>query len=166
MGQCSNCGHDIADDARFCPHCGTATTPADGGDTTSVIPAVVDEVQVSGDLTAEEEAAIRALPAGSALLLVHKGAGAGARFLLDQDESTAGRHPRSDIFLDDITVSRHHVMFLRVADKMVVRDCGSLNGTYVNRALIDGDVVLQNGDEVRVGKFRLMYFASPHGLGG
>jgi len=90
--------------------------------------------------------------------VVQRGPGAGNRFLLDQDVVTAGRHPESEIFLDDITVSRRHVEFRRTADGFTVSDVGSLNGTYVNRDRID-EAVLANGDEVQVGKFRLVYFA-------
>ena len=100
-----------------------------------------------------------ALPRGSALLVVQRGPGAGSRFLLDTDTVAAGRHPDCEIFLDDVTVSRRHAEFLREGDGFRVRDAGSLNGTYVNRDRID-DVVLQGGDEVQIGKFRLVYFAS------
>ncbi len=106
----------------------------------------------------DDAAAVDALPQGSALLVVQRGPGAGNRFLLDQDVVTAGRHPESEIFLDDITVSRRHVEFRRTADGFTVSDVGSLNGTYVNRDRID-EAVLVNGDEVQVGKFRLVYFA-------
>ena len=106
----------------------------------------------------DDAAAVDALPQGSALLVVQRGPGAGNRFLLDQDVVTAGRHPESEIFLDDITVSRRHVEFRRTADGFTVSDVGSLNGTYVNRDRID-EAVLANGDEVQIGKFRLVYFA-------
>ena len=105
-----------------------------------------------------DEAAVDALPAGSALLVVQRGPSAGSRFLLDPDVVTAGRHPDSDIFLDDVTVSRRHAEFRRTADGFMVRDVGSLNGTYVNRDRID-EVVLADGDEVQIGKFRLVFFA-------
>ena len=106
----------------------------------------------------DDAAAVDALPSGSALLVVQRGPGAGNRFLLDQDVVTAGRHPESEIFLDDITVSRRHVEFRRTAEGFTVSDVGSLNGTYVNRDRID-QTTLQNGDEVQIGKFRLVYFA-------
>jgi pSer/pThr/pTyr-binding forkhead associated (FHA) protein len=107
--------------------------------------------------------AVDALPAGSALLVVQRGPSAGSRFLLDTDVVTAGRHPDSEIFLDDVTVSRRHAEFRRGADGFRVCDVGSLNGTYVNRDRID-DVVLQGGDEVQIGKFRLVFFASQAGV--
>ena len=90
---------------------------------------------------------------------MQRGPGAGSRYLLDSDLSTVGRHPESDIFLDDITVSRRHVEFRRAEDGFRVHDVGSLNGTYVNGDRVD-DAELANGDEVRIGKFRLIFFAS------
>ena len=89
---------------------------------------------------------------------MQRGPSAGSRFLLDTDVVTAGRHPDSEIFLDDVTVSRRHAEFRRGPDGFRVCDVGSLNGTYVNRDRID-EVVLQGGDEVQIGKFRLVYFA-------
>ena len=84
-----------------------------------------------------EEAAVEALPQGSALLVVQRGPSAGSRFLLDTDEVSAGRHPDSEIFLDDVTVSRRHAVFRRTSHGYLVADVGSLNGTYVNRDRID-----------------------------
>ena len=87
---------------------------------------------------------------------MRRGPNAGSRFLLDADVTTAGRHPESDIFLDDVTVSRRHAEFRKTADGFFVRDVGSLNGSYVNRERID-DAPLQGGDEVQIGKFRLVF---------
>lgn len=115
--------------------------------------------QTGEPLSADDEAAVGALPAGSALLIVQRGPNAGSRFLLDVDVVTAGRHPDSDIFLDDVTVSRRHAEFRRDTYGVKVRDVGSLNGTYVNRDRID-EVQLNNGDEVQIGKYRLVYYAS------
>jgi len=104
------------------------------------------------------------LPPGMALLVVRRGPNAGARFLLDHDVTTSGRHPDSDIFLDDVTVSRRHVEFRRGGDGLfTVSDVGSLNGTYVNRERIDS-VLLSNGDEVQIGKYRLVFYASQRGV--
>jgi pSer/pThr/pTyr-binding forkhead associated (FHA) protein len=125
------------------------------------MPAVVEGGDAEA-LSADEEAAVGALPAGSALLIVQRGANAGSRFLLNTESSTVGRHPDSDIFLDDISVSRRHAVFLRTPRGTVVRDAGSLNGTYVNRALVD-EVLLQPGDEVQIGKFRLVFYGSAQG---
>jgi pSer/pThr/pTyr-binding forkhead associated (FHA) protein len=112
-------------------------------------------------LTAEEVAAIHALPPTSALLVMQRGPSAGARFLLDAERTTAGRSTQSDIFLDDVTVSRKHAEFVREGQQFWVRDVGSLNGTYVNRSRID-QAALRAGDEVQIGKFRMTFHPSPH----
>jgi pSer/pThr/pTyr-binding forkhead associated (FHA) protein len=136
---------------------GESTERVPSGDTTKTIPAMVDDREES--LTAEEEAAVTALPQGSALLIVQRGSNAGSRYLLNTDVVTAGRHQSADIFLDDISVSRKHVTFTRTPDGIVLKDLGSLNGTYVNRDLVD-ECLLKHGDEVQIGKFRLVFFAS------
>lgn len=168
MQTCSQCGSQNSDEARFCSQCGSALPqqgaipPAGAGETTATITFGASAGKSEDDRSALNEAdaaAADALPAGSALLIVQRGPGAGSRYLLDTDTVSAGRHPESDIFLDDITVSRRHVEFHREAGSFRVHDVGSLNGTYVNRDRID-DALLQNGDEVRIGKFRLVFFAS------
>jgi len=111
------------------------------------------------EMTTDDVAAVENLPAGSAMLLVQRGPDAGARFLLDTDVVTVGRHPDSDIFLDDVSVSRRHATFTRSDAGYVISDLGSLNGSYVNRDRIDNDVTLTGGDEVQIGKYRLIYFA-------
>jgi pSer/pThr/pTyr-binding forkhead associated (FHA) protein len=103
---------------------------------------------------------VPSLPPGIALLVVRRGPNAGARFLLDHDVTTSGRHPDSDIFLDDVTVSRRHAEFHRGGSGFTVRDVGSLNGTYVNRERVES-ATLSNGDEVQIGKFRLVFIAGP-----
>ena len=102
-----------------------------------------------------------ALPPGSGLLVGKRGPNAGSRFLLDSDVTTAGRHPDSDIFLDDVTVSRRHAEFRRdeQTNGFVVQDVGSLNGTYLNRERIE-TAELASGDEVQVGKFRLVFLTA------
>jgi pSer/pThr/pTyr-binding forkhead associated (FHA) protein len=116
-------------------------------------------------LSTADRTAIDALPQGSALLVVQRGPNTGARFLLDSETTTAGRRPDSDIFLDDVTVSRRHAEFIRRPDgTFVVRDVGSLNGTYVQRDRID-EVVLRDGDEVQIGKYRLVFHPSPRSGG-
>ena len=101
---------------------------------------------------------------GSALLVVKRGPNAGSRFQLDRDKVTAGRHPESDIFLDDVTVSRRHAEFRRTAEGFEVADIGSLNGTYVNREPIEVSA-LTNGDEVQIGKFRLVFLSGDQAQG-
>ena len=166
MPYCSQCGSQNSDNARFCSQCGTPLTPPVSDpaphDVTETItfgaPAKTDADE-RASLAPADAAAVDALPAGSALLVVQRGPGAGSRYLLDTDLSTVGRHPESDIFLDDITVSRRHVEFRREGKTFRVHDVGSLNGTYLNGDRVD-DAELQNGDEVRIGKFRLIFFAS------
>jgi pSer/pThr/pTyr-binding forkhead associated (FHA) protein len=115
---------------------------------------------LDGDVSAEEIDAIGALPSGSALLVVRRGPNIGARFLLDADLTTVGRHPEADIFLDDVTVSRRHAEFLRTGTSFEVKDLGSLNGTYLDGNRIQGVAPLHDGAEVQVGKFRLTFYAS------
>ena len=103
---------------------------------------------------------VEGLPVGSALLVVKRGPNAGSRFLLDQASTSAGRHPDSDIFLDDVTVSRRHAEFRLESGEFQVVDVGSLNGTYVNREPVDS-ASLANGDEVQIGKFRLVFLIGP-----
>ena len=100
------------------------------------------------------------LAPGTALLVVKRGPNAGSRFLLDQATTSAGRHPDSDIFLDDVTVSRRHAEFRLGEGDFQVVDVGSLNGTYVNREPVDM-ATLSNGDEVQIGKFRLVFLSGP-----
>ena len=108
-------------------------------------------------VSAEEREAVNALPSGSALLVVRRGPNVGARFLLDSDVTTAGRHPDADIFLDDVTVSRKHAIVRRGASGLQIEDQGSLNGTYLNRKRIDGEAGLSDGDELQIGKYRLAF---------
>jgi pSer/pThr/pTyr-binding forkhead associated (FHA) protein len=118
----------------------------------------LDPATTTGNETAVS--GVEGLPAGSALLVVKRGPNAGSRFLLDQPRTSAGRHPDSDIFLDDVTVSRRHAEFRLETSEFQVVDVGSLNGTYVNREPVDS-AVLANGDEVQIGKFRLVFLTGP-----
>ena len=129
-------------------------------DTTISLGALVppEALEESG-LSGADQAAVEALPGESALLVVQRGPNAGARFLLDAERTTAGRRPESDIFLDDVTVSRKHAEFVRRDGGFVVRDVGSLNGTYVDRDRIE-EAVLKDGDEVQIGKYRLVFHPS------
>src|SRR4051812_34355962 len=142
--------------------------PEEGGrgglpaDTTISLGALSTPDAVEGadtGLSPADTAAIDALPSRSALLVVQRGPNAGARFLLDAERTTAGRRPDSDIFLDDVTVSRKHAEFVRRGEEFLVRDVGSLNGTYVQRDRID-EIVLRDGDEVQIGKFRMVFHPS------
>jgi hypothetical protein len=156
---CTACGSENSPNSRFCAQCGAPLTGAkrsSGPDATSILSA---GVSIGSDSAEAHKRAVDALTPGSALLVVKRGPNAGSRFLLDQDLTTAGRHPDSDIFLDDVTVSRRHVEFRRDPSGFGVYDVGSLNGTYVNRERIDS-AVLSDGDEVQIGKFRLVYLTA------
>ncbi|MGH9088079.1 MAG: FHA domain-containing protein [Acidimicrobiales bacterium] len=153
---CHNCGHRNPEGVNFCSSCGTAL-PLDHSDTTVTLQAV----DVHGE-SPDEEAAITLVevPHGTGALVVRRGPNVGVRYLLELPTTIAGRHPESDIFLDDITVSRRHAEFRREDDgKVVVRDLGSLNGTYVNRERIE-EKVLSPGDEVQIGKFKLVFLVA------
>ena len=128
------------------------------GDTTYAFPAhLLGELDAPAAEGVEPGvSAVEGPPSRSALLLVIRGPNAGSQFLLDQPVTSAGRHPDSDIFLDDVTVSRRHAEFYRHGDRFTVRDVGSLNGTYVNRERIE-EAELFGGDEVQIGKFRLLF---------
>lgn len=108
-------------------------------------------------LSQADQTAVDALDEDCALLIVHHGPNQGARFLLDVDVTTAGRSVSGDIFLDDVTVSREHVQFIRDGKKFFVKDAGSLNGTYVNREAVS-EVELHDGDEVQIGKYRMNFY--------
>lgn len=108
-------------------------------------------------LAPQDQAAVDALSEDHALLIAHYGPNAGARFLLDMDLTTAGRSVSGDIFLDDVTVSREHVQFIRDGVTFSVRDAGSLNGTYLNRERVV-EASLTDGDEVQIGKYRLTFY--------
>jgi pSer/pThr/pTyr-binding forkhead associated (FHA) protein len=171
MPFCTACGKQNPDDARFCAQCGTRLL---GGEDTGASPAEPSQVETTATITfgapdqressdrqlsPVDAAAVDALPAGHALLVVQRGPSAGSRFLLDTEVVGAGRHPDSEIFLDDVTVSRRHAEFRRSGNGYSVSDVGSLNGTYVNRDRIDS-VELNDGDEVQIGKYRLVFFSS------
>ncbi len=147
---CGRCGHRNPDDARFCSNCGSALQE----DTTvTFTPIDVEEETPEGRGLPQAE-----LEAGQALLVVQRGPNAGSKFLIDKDVTTVGRHPESDIFLDDVTVSRRHAEFRREDGRFEIRDVGSLNGTYVNRQRVE-ETELANGDELQIGKFKLTFYA-------
>ncbi len=166
MPVCPHCGHDTTDsEARFCAACGRSLVPGDQGESAAEVTSMLNLGTPEADLPeptgAEDPASdpvVERLQPGTALLVVRRGPASGARFLLDADVTTAGRHPDSDIFLDDITVSRHHLEFRRTDDGFSIRDLGSLNGTYVNRSRID-EAALVSGDEVQIGKYRLQFLS-------
>lgn len=143
MAECSACGAPLDERASVCPECG-----ASRGDQTAEF----------GPVAAEEAAAVSgAGPTESPVLVVRKGPQPGERFYLDRPVITVGRDPESDIFLNDMTVSRSHAVFEVVDDAVKVRDSGSLNGTYVNGVCCDA-AVLTDGDIVQIGTFQMVFF--------
>jgi pSer/pThr/pTyr-binding forkhead associated (FHA) protein len=148
---CNRCGHGNPLGSNFCSSCGAGLEHRKGEDATvSFQPdtALEGADDVSVDLNA--------LPEGVGALIVRRGRNAGSRYVLDGDVTTAGRHPESDIFLDDVTVSRRHLEIRRTGSEYVVSDVGSLNGTYVNRERVD-EGALRDGDELQIGSFKLVF---------
>ena len=151
---CSQCAQPIPDDANFCSSCGAPVQRGGHEDTTASIEiGVLDPQHQVQDLPDLEP--------GTGMLVVVRGPNAGSRFLLDRDATTVGRHPDSDIFLDDVTVSRRHAEVLREEGGVRVRDLGSLNGSYVNGDRVE-ERALTTGDEVQIGRFKLL-FVGPGG---
>ena len=153
---CNNCGHKNPLGANFCSSCGSPLE-RDLDDPTTIT------FQVEGGRAEPDDEVsfdLDDIPPEGGLLVVVRGPIAGARLALNKDVTTAGRHPQSDLFLDDITVSRRHAEFVRGADgKFSVRDVGSLNGTYLNRERVE-TAPLANGDELQIGKYRIAFYAS------
>jgi pSer/pThr/pTyr-binding forkhead associated (FHA) protein len=150
---CNQCGHRNPVGSNFCSSCGA---PLDHqGEDTTITFAPVEAGEVGDE---DVTVTIPELPEGVGVLVVKRGPNAGSRFLLDGALTRVGRHPDSDIFLDDVTVSRRHAEFVRQGRAYVVRDVGSLNGTYLNRERVE-EAQLENGDEVQIGKFKLVYLA-------
>ena len=147
---CNNCGHRNPLASNFCSSCGE--TLDRGTSESSTVTFQIDSIPGADEIAVELDEM-----AGGGIMLVKRGPNAGSRFALDKDLVSAGRHPDSDIFLDDITVSRRHAEIVRSGDEYRVRDVGSLNGTYLNRERIE-DGPLRNGDELQIGKFKLVFF--------
>ncbi len=152
--RCNSCGSQIPEGSYICNQCGR---PIEGKeirrDTTSSLPVVETESGEEIEIVLAPEAIV----SGEAILVIKKGPEAGARFTINKPVTTAGRHPESDIFLDDITVSRRHLEIRRIDDQFEIVDVGSLNGTYVNKERIDRSI-LKNGDEIQIGKFKMIFF--------
>jgi pSer/pThr/pTyr-binding forkhead associated (FHA) protein len=149
---CNNCGHQNPAGANFCSSCGHALDrPAE--DATITFHALdLGEQEVEQDISVQ----LSELGDHDAMLLVTRGTNNGATYLLDTDVVRVGRHPENDIFLDDVTVSRRHAEFRREGEGFVVQDVGSLNGSYLNGERVE-HAKLVHGDEVQVGKFKLIY---------
>lgn len=165
MPACPRCGGATGPADRFCAHCGAplpagpaeGTGIADGIEHTGAITSIIARAaDTSGTLGALGPGTREDLPEGSAVLLVLRGPGEGTEFALAADVVGIGRSPQSEVFLDDVTVSRRHAEIRRNAGGWSVRDAGSLNGTYVNRVRVE-DAPLRPGDELQVGKFRFAF---------
>jgi len=148
---CARCGHQNPEDARFCSSCGAPLGSGELEETTLTLSAV--EAATEED---ELERYLDGLAPGVGMFVVRHGPNAGSSYRLDEKSTAIGRHPDSDVFLDDITVSRRHVAVERDDDGYTLRDVGSLNGTYVNRKRVD-EARLRHGDEVQIGRYRLTF---------
>lgn len=146
---CNQCGHENPPGARFCSSCGAGLDAHHDHQTQGL--EAIDLDDGSAEL------------ASAVTLVVTSGHRAGTKFQIGGAAASVGRHPDSDVFLDDITVSRRHVELVEGSTGYSIRDVGSLNGTYVNGVRIDGDMLLTNGDELQVGKFKLLYLVSSVG---
>lgn len=159
---CNNCGHRNPGGSNFCSSCGGVLEgPGDDVTITFFPTEPTDPTEPAVEPASEADGPLEPLHlgVGSAALVVRRGPAAGSRYLLDEAVTTLGRHPDSEIFLDDVTVSRRHAEIHRTDGDYEVRDLGSLNGTYVNRARVES-MALTNGDELQVGSFKLTFFSA------
>lgn len=156
---CNQCGHRNPPDSNFCSSCGS---PLDVLDDRTITLTAVDPLQDAPGVEDDIAIPVGEIAKGAGVLIVRAGAQAGARFGLDTDITRLGRHPDSEISLDDITVSRRHAEVQRTDEGYVVADSGSLNGTYVNQERVER-AMLQHGDELQIGKFRLVFFERTDG---
>jgi hypothetical protein len=147
---CYNCGRSNPPGSNFCSSCGSALAGRREDPTTVTF--IPDTGEGYEDLSVE----YGDMPDGVGILVVKRGPNIGSRFALEKDVVQAGRHPDSDIFLDDVTVSRRHAEIFREGNRYVVRDAGSLNGTYLNRQRVD-TAPLSDGDELQIGTFKLVF---------
>lgn len=150
---CTNCGHKNPEGANFCSSCGSPLK--DGGDAGSTTVTFMPG-ELESDLDEEVHISPDELEGGRGVMVVKRGPNAGSKFFLDTDKVTIGRHPDSEIFLDDITVSRRHAEIRRSGGSFSLHDIGSLNGTYINRERVE-EAELASGDEVQIGKFKLVF---------
>lgn len=156
---CNQCGHRNPPGSNFCSSCGSPLDVLDDRTITlTTLDPLQDAVGPQDDLTIP----VGELPRSVGVLIVRSGAQTGTRFPLDNEVTRLGRHPDSEISLDDITVSRRHAEIVRTDDGYVVTDAGSLNGTYVNQERIERTSI-RHGDELQIGKFRLVFFERTDG---
>ncbi len=157
---CNNCGHKNPEGANFCSSCGAVLESSPSEPVTITFFPAQPTDPVDDDVVIESIE----LTSGAGSLVVRRGPNAGSRYLLDDPVTTIGRDPGSSIFLDDVTVSRRHAEILMDGDGYVVRDVGSLNGTYINRTRVE-ESALANGDELQIGTFKLSFFGPVDGQG-
>ncbi|HEY5494893.1 MAG TPA: FHA domain-containing protein [Candidatus Anoxymicrobiaceae bacterium] len=150
---CPACGKNNPEESAYCCQCGSYLAVTPQGDTTITLTPVEADVENEEEIAVPEEE----LTAGAAMLVVKRGPNAGTRFVLTKPVTTVGRHPESDMFLDDITVSRRHAEISNEDGSFRIVDMGSLNGTYVNKLRVE-EADLSSGDEIQIGKFRLIFF--------
>lgn len=148
---CPSCGDRVPSDSTACPSCNTTVIDSER---TQVLSRIGHE-----PVFGRPETGATSTHVSTATLMVRSGPQAGDRFTLSGDVTRLGRHPDSDISLDDISVSRRHAEIRVDGDEFVLRDVGSLNGSYVNQRRVDS-VVLQQGDEILIGRFRLLFLTS------
>lgn len=151
---CNQCGHRNPPVSNFCSSCGE---PLDLLDDRTITLTAVDPLQDAPGPTDDIVVPINDLPRGIPVLIVRSGAQSGARFTLVGQSTRLGRHPDSEISLDDITVSRRHAEIRFQNGRYELFDAGSLNGTYLNQQRVD-QTPLQHGDELQIGKFHLVFF--------
>ncbi len=149
---CLHCGHVNQEGSRYCSSCGRPVTLQEDETTSSFIQ--LDLVSDTGDEKYLQ--ALSEVPKGSAALVVKSGVGTGSWFVLEREITTIGRHPESNVFLDDITVSRRHAEIRKTGDHYELKDTGSLNGSYLNRERVEL-ASLNHGDELQIGKYRFTY---------
>jgi len=151
---CPECGFVNTEGANYCQRCGAFLGDLDSGSGDSSVTATY-RVDESGELVPVELEEVIAQE-GAALVIRVGGGRVGESFALTKEKMTIGRRPDSDIFLDDVTVSRDHALVVQRGDGWALDDLGSLNGTYVNRELAESRR-LEDGDEVQIGKFKLSF---------
>lgn len=156
--RCPHCDASNDDAARVCSSCGRELRVTAVGDHTITIPRV-DPLQNAIGTDDDIVVSLADLDPGTGVLIVRSHPQEGTRFLLG-DTTRLGRHPDSEISLDDITVSRRHAEIARRGSDFVLTDAGSLNGTYVNQKRIEAATTLRSGDDLQVGKFHLVFFVA------
>jgi pSer/pThr/pTyr-binding forkhead associated (FHA) protein len=149
---CPACGFLNAEGANFCQSCGAALAGAESSSDPATATYRIDDE--TGDLISVEPGEVTSQ--GPALIVRAGGGREGESFMLVGERMSIGRRPDCDVFLDDVTVSRDHAVLVKRGEQWHIDDCGSLNGTYVNRSRIDS-CQLQGGDELQIGKYKLTF---------